>query len=396
MPSSETAGARSQPFHSEDLEDLYEEAPCGYFSLCPQGTIVKVNATFCQWTGFRKDQILGRRLRDLLSIGGRIFYETHFAPLLRMQGFFNEVALDVVTAQGERLPVLANAKERRGEDGQLLFTRVTIFLAAERRRYERELFEAKTVAETDSRAAREHLDAEKARREMREQFIAMLGHDLRNPLGAVDAGIGMLMREPVSERAAKILRLMQGATLRMGNLIDNVLDFARGELGQGITVTPEAGRDLAPVLRQVVEEIKATVPGQTFDADIDIDAPVPVDHARIAQLLSNLVGNAVAHGAPDQAVRVRARIVDAAFELFVANGGDPIPPEAMQQLFRPFYRVYGRAKHQGLGLGLFIVNEIARAHGGRMEVASDASETRFTFRMPLSPGPEAEAAGQAD
>ena len=136
---------------AEDLEDLYENAPCGYFSLSPDGLIVKVNQTFCEWTGFSKDQLLGRRLRDLLNVGGRIFYETHFAPLLRMQGFFNEVALDVMTAAGDRLPVLANAKERRAANGDLLFTRVTIFLAAERRRYERGLVDARAAADATSR-----------------------------------------------------------------------------------------------------------------------------------------------------------------------------------------------------------------------------------------------------
>src|SRR3954449_13625325 len=92
------AGEPNAP--AEDLEDLYENAPCGYFSLSSEGLIVKVNQTFCRWTGFSKDELVGRRLRDLLNVGGRIFYETHFAPLLRMQGFFNEVALDVMTAAG--------------------------------------------------------------------------------------------------------------------------------------------------------------------------------------------------------------------------------------------------------------------------------------------------------
>ena len=93
----------------EDLEDLYENAPCGYVSLDPRGRIFKVNKTLCNWVGYAPEQMLGKRLGDLLNIAGRMFYETHIAPLLRMQGFFNEVALDLVSRDGELLPVIANA-----------------------------------------------------------------------------------------------------------------------------------------------------------------------------------------------------------------------------------------------------------------------------------------------
>ena len=108
----------SEPDHiEEDLQDLYENAPCGYLSLRTDGRIVKANQTFCRWTGYAADELIGKRLHDFLNIAGRIFYETHFAPLLRMQGFFNEVALDLVKKDGERFPVLVNAAERKDADG---------------------------------------------------------------------------------------------------------------------------------------------------------------------------------------------------------------------------------------------------------------------------------------
>src|SRR3982750_174794 len=97
----------------EDLEDLYENAPCGYLSLRPDGTIAKPNATLSAWIGFTSQELASKRFLDLLNIAGRIFYETHFAPLLRMQGFFNEVALDLIREGGRPLPVLVNAVERR-------------------------------------------------------------------------------------------------------------------------------------------------------------------------------------------------------------------------------------------------------------------------------------------
>jgi len=140
---------------TEDLEDLYENAPCGYLSIQTDGRIFKTNATFSRWIGFAPDELVGKRLHELLNVAGRIFYETHFAPLLRMQGFFSEVALDLVTEQGRRLPVLVNPTERRDAEGRHLFTRLTVFNATDRRRYERELVEARTVAEEAKRRLQE-------------------------------------------------------------------------------------------------------------------------------------------------------------------------------------------------------------------------------------------------
>src|SRR5215207_5305689 len=145
------AAKRRDPSSTEDLEDLYENAPCGYLSMQPDGRIVKVNATLAAWTGYPADQIVGKRLLDLLNVAGRIFYETHFAPLLRMQGFFNEIALDFITADGRRLPVLANALERRDAEGRVLFIRLTIFKATQRRRYERDLVDARAAAEATAK-----------------------------------------------------------------------------------------------------------------------------------------------------------------------------------------------------------------------------------------------------
>jgi sigma-B regulation protein RsbU (phosphoserine phosphatase) len=131
----------------EDLEDLYENAPCGYLSLAFDGVIMKANRTLCTWLGANSYELLGKRFYDLLNVPGKIFYETHFAPLLRMQGYFNEVALDLVDAGGKKIPVLANAHERRASDGSLMFTRITLFQAFERRKYERELVEATRAAD---------------------------------------------------------------------------------------------------------------------------------------------------------------------------------------------------------------------------------------------------------
>jgi phosphoserine phosphatase RsbU/P len=362
---------------AEDLEDLYENAPCGYLSLRPDGSIVKANATLAAWTGYSQEQLLGKRLLDLLNVPGKIFYETHFAPLLRMQGFFHEVALDIITSEGQRLPVLANAVERRGPSGNLVFTRLTIFQAVQRRRYERELADARTLAEKG-------LMEEREMGELREQFIAVLGHDLRNPLAAIASGVRILQRTPDHTERTRILDLMQGSVGRMSILIDNVLDFARSRLGGGLSVVRSTEPPLDAALRQVVAELQTAVPDRVLDTDIDLSNPVWCDSARIAQLASNLLANAMTHGSEEEPVRFRARIAGDHFELVVSNGGDPIPPETMEHLFQPFFRGNIRPSAQGLGLGLHIASEIAKAHRGTLTATSTSVETCLTFRMPLS------------
>lgn len=384
--------------HVEDLEDLFENAPCGYLSMWPDGRIAKVNATLCDWLGRPREAILGKRLRDLLNVAGSIFYETHFAPMLRMQGFFHEVALDMVRADGSVMPVLANAAERRDTSGELLFTRLTLFKATERRRYERDLVEAR-AAERDTRRQLEDMVMslqagmaeqvaivmeEKHNSELKEQFVAVLGHDLRNPLAAIDAGLGKILRDQQwTDSTPVILNLMKNSVSRMSALIDNVLDLARSRLGGGILLNRDEARSLQSTLEMVIAEIQAANPDRTISTRFQIARTVRVDHDRIAQLFSNLLANAVTHGAPDKDIAVDCTVDDEGnLSLSVANAGDPIPQEMVPLLFQPFHRGQVRSNAHGLGLGLYIASEIAQAHGGRIDVESDQNEIRFILRLP--------------
>ncbi len=149
--------AAADAFHDALLEDdpvqLYEEAPCGYLSTTPDGRIVKTNQTFLRWTGYQTGALLGRPLVDLLTAGGRIYHETHYAPMLRMQGRVREIAVDIVRSDGERLPVLLNASVGLGDDGEPRVVRVAVFDATERRNYERELVLAKERAQRSEEKA---------------------------------------------------------------------------------------------------------------------------------------------------------------------------------------------------------------------------------------------------
>jgi sigma-B regulation protein RsbU (phosphoserine phosphatase) len=360
----------------DDFEDMYENSPCGYITLETNGRIERVNKTLLGWIGRTAEEMIGKRFSDFLNMAGRIFYETHIAPLLRMQGFFNEFAIDMVTAAGEPMQMICNAVEGRDAAGKPLFTRLALLKATDRRRYEQELLAAREAAKTS-------LASERETSELREQFIAVLGHDLRNPLASISAGARILGRDAKTEKEHQVVAMLQTTVMRMAELIDNVLDFARGRLGGGITLDRNARKPLEPVLHQVIDELRLSSPGRQIEAEYAIDSPVDCDRARIGQLVSNLVGNAISHGTASRPVRVRAETEGRLFKFSVANGGEPIPESAMEKLFEPFFRGEVRASRQGLGLGLHIASQIAKAHDGVLTVTSTPEETRFTFVMPL-------------
>ena len=154
MATHEAALAFQDALRDDDPAALYDSAPCGYLSITPRGAIVKVNGTFLSWLGYEREDLVGKlRLVDLLSPGGRMYYETHLNPMLHALGRVQEIALDVVRPDGDRVPVLVNAVLDRNRDGDPKVVRLALFDATHRRRYERELLQAKKRAEQSEQHA---------------------------------------------------------------------------------------------------------------------------------------------------------------------------------------------------------------------------------------------------
>jgi signal transduction histidine kinase len=239
--------------------------------------------------------------------------------------------------------------------------------------------------DAQERAARQDaalLDAQEAAK-LREQFVAILAHDLRNPLASIDAGVSVILRRKPDEKTRSIGEQIHKSALRMASLIDDMLDFARGRLGGGFLLERNSNAPLSDHLEQVIGELR-DLSENPIEARINLAHPVNCDPKRVAQIASNLVANAMRHGASGRPIRVWASSDEKGFALTVANEGDPIDTVVAQQLFQPFFRGNGRSANQGLGLGLYIASEIARAHGGKIEVASSKEETRFTLRIPAA------------
>ena len=229
----------------------------------------------------------------------------------------------------------------------------------------------------------EDLGRERATGIQREQFIAVLGHDLRNPLAALDAGLSLLKRSPVPERADFIMAAMQATIDRMNVMVGNILDFARGRLVGDFALRFER---VMPdkIVAQVTSELEIAYPERQIALRCDTMSPLMCDPQRIGQLVSNLVGNALTHGARDEPVMIHCHESDGEFLLSVANSGPEIPVEVRHKLFQPFEQGASSHANGSLGLGLYIASTIARAHGGTLEVQSSPAQTCFTFRMPLA------------
>jgi signal transduction histidine kinase len=215
----------------------------------------------------------------------------------------------------------------------------------------------------------------------REEFIGVIGHDLRNPLSAIRTGAHLLMkRAPLDAPDIALVQRIVGSADRMSRMIDELMDFARGRLGGGFPLR-RTYVDLHALCEDVVEEAQ-TAHGRRIHLELSGAPRGFWDSDRLAQVVSNLVGNAVQHSRPEDRVRVSARHDRDEAIIAVTNAGPPIPAEQLDGIFEPFRRGE-RARAVGLGLGLYIVERIVDAHGGRITATSAAAEgTTFEVRLP--------------
>lgn len=239
-------------------------------------------------------------------------------------------------------------------------------------------------AEEAAQHTHAQLQEERGTAELREQFIAVLGHDLRNPLFAINFGAERLLRKFPDPATDTLVRHILASGRRAAQLVEDVLDFARGRMGSGIPLNISDCQGLQAALQHVVSEVQSVHPQRMIQADIGDLQGVSGDRDRLAQLLSNLVANAIHHGRHDGPVEVAATIEQGRFNLTVKNPGQ-IDAQALPRLFQPYSRPARHTPQAGLGLGLYIVKQIADAHGGELSVSTTAEHgTVFTFSLPTA------------
>jgi PAS domain S-box-containing protein len=375
------------PFE-ESAEDLYENAPCGYVSTLPDGTIARVNGTFLRWTGYTRADLVGlTRFQELLAPGGRIYWETHYSPLLRMQGRVAEVALDLVCAGGDRLPILTNSVLHLDPGGQPAGIRTTVLDARQRRQYERELVRAREAAEGADRA--------------KSEFISVISHEIRTPLNAIVGVAHLLGTTELTERQRKYVRTLRSSSDNLLALINDILDFSK--IAAGKARLEERSLDVRGIAEGILAGQQAKAEEKGIALELAVSPAVPArllgDPVKIGQVLTNLVGNAVkftAAGGVTVTVGVGAESAEEiALRLIVRDTGIGIPADRIPHVFEDFTQASYDVgmKYGGSGLGLAIVRKLVDLHGGRIDVRSEVGAgSTFTVEIPVRRAPAEEAA----
>jgi len=369
---------------STDAQTLLDGAPCGLMCTLPDGTFLRVNRTFCTWVGLSEDELVHKqKFQDLLSMGGRIFHQTHWAPLLAMQGSISEVKLELRQRDGTTLPVVINAIVRH--DG-VKRHELAAYVARDRDKYERELIQSRKRMEELVAETRRLHDEVKDRALLAEQMIGIVSHDLRNPISTIQTAAAMLSRGVPAESRDRMVARIARAGQRADRLIGDLLDFTQARLGDGLRVRPEPIL-LHEVVAEAVEELALAHPGRPLRHVPSGRGECHADPSRLEQLVGNLVSNAMSYGSADSPVTVGSTIAADGFSITVHNFGPPIPAETLPTLFEPMTRgTHAIGSKRSVGLGLFIVCQVAKAHGGKTEVFSSAEAgTTFSVTFPLSP-----------
>jgi sigma-B regulation protein RsbU (phosphoserine phosphatase) len=385
-----------------DAQLWFDGAPCALVVTGEDGSIQRANLTFCTWLGYEEHQLIGRRFQELLTMGGRIFHQTHWAPLMQMQGSVAEVKLELLRHDRSKVTVLLNGVRHQNAAGA--YHQLAMFGTSDRDKYERELLAArkvaedalseKTAAQTQLQQAQAELHAayEKAqqRAAFAEQMVAIVSHDLKNPLTAIKMAAGLLARAERPARDSIMLGHINDSADRAERMIADLLDLALARVGRGLAVAL-APADLNQVARRAVGELRVAFPQATLVHEQAGDGLLALDADRLQQVIGNLVANAVAYGDCGQPITVTSHLDAGKALVSVHNHGPAITAQTLHTLFQPMTRGSAESGEvRSVGLGLFIVREIAIAHGGDVVVVSSADKgTTFTVQLPAgepSPG----------
>ncbi|UOQ50778.1 sensor histidine kinase [Hymenobacter cellulosivorans] len=370
----------------ENVEDLYEQAPCGYCSCLPDGTLVKINQTLLSWLGYAREELVARHcLQDLLTVGARLHYESFCAPLLLMQGQVREISYQLRRADGSLLPVLLSATLLRDTEGQPLVIRATLFDITERRKYEQELLRAR--AEAESQRMQLTVKNEQLTRINGEldNFVYTASHDLKQPASNMQGLFDELKRTASfhDPEAAHMLTMFDDALRQILGTIEGMTEVV--QLQRQLDQVPRENIDLQEITEEIMRNLQPLQTG-TVDFTLDFEAAPRLQMSRPAlhSLLYNLLSNAVKYAHPERRphVWVSSGRVAEGLMLSVRDNGLGIDLQRHgQELFQLFRRFHTQVP--GSGVGLYLVNRLVRQAHGRLEVDSAVNEgTTFRIFLP--------------
>jgi signal transduction histidine kinase len=338
------------------MHPLLDSAPCGFVTVADDGTMLEVNATLATLLAFPRVELRGWHLQKILPPGGRVFYQTHVFPMLRMHGAVDEIYVELRTRGGDAIPMLMNGV-RRERDGAFVSDFVFMRMI-QRHEYEAQLLEARRLAEQASAA--------------KAKFLSMVSHDLRTPLTAITGNVSLVaagVHGPVTEEQRDALQRIRNAAAELLRMLEDILGFAQLESGRvQVRITDVTAAD-AVARAEALVRLHLEQSGLTFSSDCD-GATLRADPDRLQQILLNLFSNAIKFTPAGGRVEVSCARDGERALLRVQDTGIGIPPDQLQRVFEPFVQLDTNQRERGVGLGLAISRELARAMGGELTAES--------------------------
>jgi PAS domain S-box-containing protein len=399
------------------VQDLLNTLPCGFVTFAHDGVVIAANQTLLDMLGYSHEEVLQKPVEQLFSVGTRIFYQTHWFPLLVLHGHAEEVFLQLRTRTGEVLGVLSYARQRRATTGPE-YDCVLVHVR-ERAKYEDELLRAKRAAEESNarleskqrelQQANEQLEAQAVELELQQEeaeqlrvaadnankakstFLATMSHELRTPLNAISGYLQILeagIAGPLTDRQLEIITRIDKSGHHLLRLINEVLNLAKIEAGMvDYDITDVSAKEL---VSEVVPLVEPQFASKHIRLSVEVDprSRVSADAEKVQQILLNLLSNAVKFTSPNGTVEILTR-PDGTGDLLlmVKDNGIGIPAEQLESVFAPFVQVDSShsRKVEGTGLGLAISRDLARGMGGDLWAESTlGAGSTFTLKLPAA------------
>ena len=393
------------------VDSLLDTAPCGFVSFADDGTIRAANATLRDMLGYGRDELQGR-LESILNVGSRIFYQTHFFPLVKLQGRAEEIFLLLRSKTGDDVATLCNAVRRRR--GGEWITDCVFMRVSERQKFEDALLRAKHAAEeANEQLERQALELEMSEQQLLEQgqelerqrtladeanraksaFLATMSHELRTPLNAIGGYVQLIelgIQGPITDKQADSLARIARAHRHLLRLINDILNLARIEAGR--IEYNFAACNLKEVVDAVLPMVEPQLHSRRIACSVDLapELTAYADYEKVQQILLNLLSNATKFTPAAGSVTVTGAAEGNRGErvrLVVRDTGVGIPPERLAHVFEPFVQVdesHAR-RAEGTGLGLAISRDLARGMGGDLTAESEVGVgSAFTLTLPAS------------
>ncbi|HEU5437132.1 MAG TPA: ATP-binding protein [Telluria sp.] len=382
---------------------LYDGAACGLLAAGTDGVILRANTTLCGWLGYQQAELEAMRVEDLLTMGARLFHQTHCAPLLQMQGSVAELQIQLRHKDGSRVPVLMNVVRNRSRD--TLIDKYAFFIVADRRSYERELLAARKVAEASLGARR---DAEAELRRINEQlscadrskdeFLATLAHELRNPLAPMRNALEILKMKSVAAHGNdRLLEIFDRQLYQLTHLVDDLMEVSR--ITQGRMELRRTPLPLAAVMQSAVADVEGMIESCAHRLHLslpDETLVVDADLTRLTQVITNLLTNACKYTPGGGDIWLSGASEGEVAVISVRDTGIGIPEDALSSIFEMFSQLEPALTRSrgGLGIGLALVRGLVDLHGGTVSASSAGTGqgSEFVVRLPLTR--QAVAAGE--